>query len=384
MMCPGKRSLVALFLFAALVSISFAQEVTNQDVAQSAATPATQPQTPPTPEPLSTEPADTGAPDNIEAEPDIPIADAKDDRPNPCKDEIELTAWIDKLHSRLYRLTCSSSSWFDGLFGDGRYDDEYRQTHGSVIVGGRWSQYDDFSKTLKFKARVQLPQLNEKFHAFIGRDDRQDFITESQSRLYELPDRFNSTNRNFEDSVFLGLGYSDRMHTRGTFDTDAGVRLSFPMDPYAKARYRFARPFGEVTLMRIRETVFWQKSERWGTTTVMEWDRILSKKYLARWTGSGTYSQNTDGLRWFSNVTLYHLMGNERAFAYEVAANGNTDSDIPLSDYGASVIYRQRIWREWLLMEVRTGLDWPRYRLDEERHSNINVALTFELRYGRQ
>jgi hypothetical protein len=330
------------------------------------------------------ESAMTSEPNLVEPESEIPIADAKDDRPNPCADEIELTAWIDRLHSRLYRLTCSSASWFDGLFGDGRYDDDYRQTHGAIIVGGRWSQYDDFSKTLKFKARVQLPQLNEKFHAFIGRDDRQDFITESQSRLYELPDRFNSTNRSFEDSVFVGLGYSDRMHKGGTFDTDAGVRLSFPMDPYVKARYRFARPFGDAILLRVRETVFWQKSERWGETTVMEWDRILSKKYLARWTSSGTYSQNSDGLRWFSNVTLYHLLGNERAFAYEVAANGNTDSDIPLSDYGASVIYRQRIWREWLLMEVRTGLDWPRYRLDEERRSNINVALTFELRYGKQ
>jgi hypothetical protein len=298
---------------------------------------------------------------------------------DPCESDVELQAWIDRLQSSLHRITCSSAWWFDGLFGNRRYDTEYRSTHGTVYAGGAWSQREQFDSVARFKARFYLPQINERFNAFIGRGEADDIVTESTPELYTLPTQFS---RRDDDSVFLGLGYNERMTRRGSFDADAGVRVRFPLDPYVKGSYRFARPVGENTLFRFRETIFWQKSEEFGTTALVEWDRILAPEYVLRWTTSGTYSEVSEGVRWFSNVRLYHLLSKERAFAYEAATNGSTDAPAPLTNYGVAAIYRQRIWRDWLVLELRTGIDWPRYSPYEKRTSNLNGSMVVEMRYG--
>jgi hypothetical protein len=300
---------------------------------------------------------------------------------NPCDDQADLRAWIDTVHSSLYRFSCSTVSWFDGLFGSRPFDDEYRNTHGMVTLGGKWSQRDSFDKTLRFKARVYFPQISSQFNAFVGRADRVEVINESQTDLFELPTQFSTTG---DESVFMGLGYNEKMKKRGSFDFDAGVRIAEPLDPYARASYRFTRPIGEHDLIRFREMLFWQEREGFGTTALIEWNHVFDSRNLLRWTTSGTFSENSIGMRWYSDAYLYHLVNTDRAFAYQVLATGSTRSEVPLTDYGFAVIYRQRVWRKWLVLEVRSGIDWPRYFLGEERKANPNGALVFEMRFGRE
>jgi len=298
-----------------------------------------------------------------------------------CKPDESGGALIDRVHSGLFKLTCSSVSWFDGLFGDRRYDQEYRGTNGSLTVGSLWSQRNNFDRVLRFRAHVYLPQLSEKFHAFVGRSNREDLVTESQSELYSLPNQFN---RGTDDDVFLGVGYAEPMRKHGSFSADTGVGLQFPLDPYVRGSYRYSRPVGDSNIMRLRESIFWENVEGFGTTGVIDWDHSVNAQSLLRWTNSGTYSENSHGLRWFSVLTLFYSMNYDRAFAYEVAANGRTDLPVPLEDYGAAVIFRQRVWRDYLILELRTGVDWPRQFLEETRRANLNAALAFELRYGRR
>jgi hypothetical protein len=296
-----------------------------------------------------------------------------------CEDEPDSRAVIDRIRSRLFKLTCSSASWFDGLFGDTRYDEEYRSTYGSVTTGALWSERKSWQEVLRFRAKVRLPQMNKRFHAFIGRVDRDDYVSESESEVYGLPEQFN---RNSEQTL-VGIGYIEPLKKRGSFDTSTGIRVTFPLDPYVKGSYRYARPIGERNLLRLRETLFWQNSEEFGITSRMDWDRVVGEQNLIRYTASGTYSQRSWGLRWFSNVTLFHFISDNRALAYEMFAAGNTDHEVSLADYGAFLIYRQRVWRDWLLLELRGGVDWPRDLVVETRRYNLNAGLAFELRFGR-
>ncbi len=314
---------------------------------------------------------------------DVPVSTAETEPPTAklvCTDEASGDAIIDKIRSRLYKLTCSSASWFDGLFGNSRYDEEYRSTYGSLTTGALWSERKSWQEIVRFRAKLALPQMNKRLHAFIGRVDRDDYISEAEPQVYGLPDDFN---RNSSEQTLLGIGYNEPLKKRGSFDTSTGVRITFPLDPYVKGSYRYARPIGERNLIRLRETLFWQHSEEFGVTSRVDWDRVIGEQNLMRYTASGTYSQVSEGLRWFANVTLFHFVSTHRAFAYEAFLNGSTDHVIPLTDYGAFVVYRQLIWRDWLLLELRGGVDWPRDLPIERRRSNLNGGLAFELRFGR-
>lgn len=321
-------------------------------------------------------------PQTVEPEPDDP-------KLSPCfpdgrETEDEETKWIDRLPGRLYAITCSPVSWFDGLFGPNRFENEYQNTHGHVTLGTLWDERGNFQRVTRAKVRVYLPQLSERFNAFVGRLDEDNFVREdqrsSETTALPTPEPFS---RNLDDATLLGLGYNEPLKKNGSFDGDVGVRVRFPLDPYVKGSYRIARPVGEKNLMRLRETVFWQSSEGFGTTTRLDWDRVLADDFFTRWTGSGTFSQNTIGMRWYSTLTLYQMLRHKRALAYEIKSYGSTDNDVPLNNYGFTAIYRRSAWREWLWLELRAGIDWPRDTLDQVRQSNLNAGLIFEVRYSK-
>ena len=316
-------------------------------------------------------------PDDIPmAAPETPPSDAN---AAPCDAKSDGNLLIDRLHTRLFRLTCSSASWFDGLFGNSRYQEEYQDTHGALYAGSTWSQRNDFDKVLRFHARLNLPNMRQRLHAFVGRVDRDEYVTESSNELRALPLAFNNS---IEDSMLLGLGYNEPLRRRGAFDAGVGARLTWPLDPYVKGSYRYARAVSDRDLLRLRETAFWQNTEGFGVTSRIDWDRVISDDYLLRWTGSATFSETALGVRWYSTATLYQLLSRQRALAVEALARGETRRAAPLIDYGASLIYRQTVLRSWLWIEARAGVDWPREFPFEQRRSNLNAALAFELRYG--
>jgi hypothetical protein len=319
---------------------------------------------------------------------------APEREPSPCfptgrDTRSEDEKWIDTVPEKLYTLTCSPVSWFDGLFGNDRYDDEYQNTHGHILLGGLWDERSGFHRVTRAKVRVYAPQISERFNAFIGRIDEDDFFlreeesgstgsSSSQPSTVPTPEAFD---RNIDDSTLLGLGYNEPLKKRGAFDADVGVRVRFPLDPYVRGSYRYAKPLGERDLLRFRETIFWQNTEGFGTTTRLDWDRVLTDNFFTRLSGSGTFSQNTIGMRWYSTFTLYQVLRHKRALAYELKSYGATDNEVPLQNYGATLIYRRSAWRDWLWIEVRTGIDWPRDLMIQERTSNLNAGLTFEIRY---
>jgi hypothetical protein len=296
-----------------------------------------------------------------------------------CEDKPGGPAWLDRMQSGLYRTMCLAAARFDGFFGSARFNDEYQSTNGSLSVGTLWDQRDGFDPALRFRLRMKLPQLSNRFNVFIGRVDPVGHVTEMRDDFDTLPRQFGQQE---DDAVLVGLDYSQPTHGKGYFDFDVGTELSLPLDPYVKARYRIAVPFFERNVLRLRETVFWQQSEQAGFTSRIDLERLLAEQFLVRWTGSGTWSQNTEGVEWLSSVTLFQNLGNGRALAYQVGASGESDAEVPLKDYGFRLIFRHRIFREWLILELRSSLTWPRETLLESRERNIGVGAAVEMQFG--
>jgi len=177
---------------------------------------------------------------------------------------------------------CSSAAWFDGFFGNARFDDEYEASHGSVAVGAAWDERDRGDPSLRFRAHLNLPHLSDNFHAFVGRVDPEEYATEPRDDFDALPRQFA---RKEDDAVLLGPGYGQPGRRGGYFDGGVGTKLRWPLEPYAKGTYRYARPFLDSNWIRLREVIFWEEEEHYGTTTRIDPERLLAADDLARWTG---------------------------------------------------------------------------------------------------
>ena len=166
------------------------------------------------------------------------------------------------------------------------------------------------------------------------------------------------------------------------FDAGAGVRLRIPLDPYVKGGYVYERGNTEAGLLSLRETLFWQNSEHAGVTTRIDLERVLQERLLLRWTASASISEKSQGV--FGYTTFMALLGlpNRRAVALELGADGEAEADVPLHEYGFKAAYRQSVYRNWLVLELRTSLTWPKEDPSQPREPSWGVGVGFEMFFG--
>jgi len=289
--------------------------------------------------------------------------------------------WLDRTHQVIYDSMWRSAEHVDRWFGSVADDAVYEQIYGSITPSLLYTQYDGLRAQLRFNMNIPLPQINDRLHAFIGRFDPNEFITERDEPSGAFPRTYGPPT---EDQTLLGIGYHEAAKPQqgGRFDAGVGIRLALPTDPYIKGSYVFERGVSETGLFSIRETLFWQHSEGFGETTRLDLERIYDVHWLVRYTASATRSQQSEGVRGYSSVMLLHELTNRRAVAVEFGVDGQVQAPVPLHDYGAKLAFRKGILRQWLIMELRGSIDWPKDFTYQHRSASLGVGIGFEMLFG--
>ena len=300
---------------------------------------------------------------------------------DPCASEyLEGRSWIDWLNLRLHRTACETALWFDHLFGDYRLDEELEATHGRALVGVIWDEQYGLEDDLRFRARLHFPRMERRLNAFIGRDDREDLLEDAQRRgATSLPTMFDPT----DDEWLVGLGYRPISGGgSGDLDFDVGMNFDFPIEPFARARYKHRRFLSDTDLVRFRHALFWEREDGWGLSTRIDYEHAFAGGSMMRWRGAGKISDITLGADWFTELSYYHRLGRRRALAHQIGANGETDAPILVENYFVRVIYRQQILREWLFLEIGPGMAWRRDVRGEPRDSVPILRFGVEMLFG--
>jgi len=274
-----------------------------------------------------------------------------------------------------------SAEHVDQWFGSVADDAVYEKIYGSITPSLLYTQYDGLRAKLRFNMNIPLPQINDRLHAFIGRFDPNEFITERDEPSGAFPRTYGPPT---EDQTLLGIGYHEAAKPQqgGRFDAGVGIRLALPTDPYIKGGYVYQRGVSETGLFSIRQTLFWQHSEGFGETTRLDLERIYDVHWLARYAASATRSQQSEGVRGYSSVMLLHELTNRRAVAVEIGVDGQVQAPVPLHDYGAKVAFRRAILRQWLIMEIRGSIDWPKDYTYQHRPASLGLGIGFEMLFG--
>jgi hypothetical protein len=286
--------------------------------------------------------------------------------------------WIDRTHDGVFRGVWRSAMRIDQMFGSEASEAAYLQTSGSIAPALLWDDFDGFQPRIRFQVDVPLPQLNERFHAFVGRVNREEYVTERSPGSGAFARQYGPTE---DDETLFGIRYRDPKDG-GHWDADAGLRVRSPLDPFVKTSYRFMKGSSEATLFSFRETLFWQNSEKFGVTSRIDIEKVLRDVWLFRWTGSGTFSERSEGVKGYTSFTLLRGLPNRRAVAAELFTKGEFDSDVPLGDYGLKVAYRRSILRDWLVLESRVSVTFPKDEPWQVREATLGVGVGLEMFFG--
>ena len=200
------------------------------------------------------------------------------------------------MRAGLERGVCSTARFVDRLFGG----------------VNEYSEYEDESNG---RASLNLPQINDRFNATIGRATRDEYVSDGFGG-------FNPAVSQFTDDEptewFAGVDYRAHRRRDSRFDLGAGVKLGSPLNPYANARYRHYIYAGPSVLMTMRTTAFVENDEGFGVTQAFDIDKVLNHEYLFRLSNSVRMSQKTEGVRWRIRPALYQAIDYKRAMRAEL------------------------------------------------------------------
>ena len=286
--------------------------------------------------------------------------------------------WIDRAHDGVFNAVWRSAMRVDQWFGSTESEAAYLRSSGSLAPALLYDEFDGFQPRVRFQVDVPLPRVNERFHAFIGRVNREEYVTERSPGSGAFARQYGPTE---DDETLFGLRYRDPKEG-GHWDADLGLRVRSPLDPFVKTSYRFMKGSSESTLFSFRETLFWQNSEKFGITSRIDVEKIVRGTWLFRGTLSGTFSERSEGVKGYTSLMMMRGLPNRRAFAAELFTKGEFDADVPLGDYGLKLAYRRSIARDWLVMESRVSVTFPREELFQVREATLGVGIGFEMFFG--
>lgn len=329
------------------------------------------------PEPTSEQPA-TAAPAAAE--------DAEAVQVDPCRAAArsatgEKVSWLDAMQQGIFMSVCASARWFDGFFGDARFDSEAERTWGRLGINTIWDQKDSFDVKTRFRARVELPNFDHRVNAFFGRQNERDFVGGRTEGSRDLPEFFRDTD---DREWLIGLGYNPVGNFVKRVDFSVGVKLRSPLEPFVAGRYRHNWFIGDDRLARLRNTAFWRNQHGFGNTLSLDLEQALGSRFLGRFTNSATYSESTEGIDWKSSATLYQgLPGGLSALSWTAYLDGETDRPVDVERYGLRAIYRQQMLRKWFFGQLIAGVSWPR-DVGEDREMSWELGFGFEVQYGQE
>jgi hypothetical protein len=288
--------------------------------------------------------------------------------------------WLDRTQEGVHEMVWKSAMHLDRWFGSQEPPSAYQGASGSIAPALLWDQFDGFQPKLRFHVELPLPQLNERFNAFVGKVDRDEFVTERTPQSGAFRRQYGELG---EEQTLAGIVYRTPPSQGSRFDAGAGVRVRLPLDPYVKGSYVYERGDSMSGLFSARQTVFWQASERSGFTSRWDLEKLFEENlWLLRWTTSASISERSRGVYGYSAAQALRGLPNRRALAFEVGFDGESDAPVSLHEFGFKAAYRQSVARDWLIMEWRTSLTWPRELREQSRKPSFGVGIGFEMMFG--
>ncbi|MCC5865337.1 MAG: hypothetical protein JJU31_09485 [Wenzhouxiangella sp.] len=290
-----------------------------------------------------------------------------------CRDDADRPeSWLDRSHSYMSQRLCEPAAWFDGFFGDPRsFEETPVGTFVRLRSSLRWDQTEDWSAGLRVRANVLLPNVSERVRLLITRDE------DVSGDFRDGPAADDA-----EDRTRLGLRFIASERVRSQLDFDGTVRVTTSgLNPRLRARYRYVHGLSENTLGRATQSVFWERSEGFGTTSRLDWEWLPDRDRLVRWTGQGTWSESSSGIDWRTSVIDFRQLSPRTAIRSEVGVFGYTSPSFEVEEYFVAFRYRRQFLRNWLFYELQPEHAWPLDPDTGDRRRDWRMTFTLEIQF---
>lgn len=261
----------------------------------------------------------------------------------------------------------------DSFFGNER---NYQETNDSVLqldltrVMGYTGEH---RFVFQGKAKIHLPRAEKSLHLLIESDPDKNTASATSQVQPNQPTAATQAPSSYGAGMRYELKSADE---RWHLGTDGGVKLAgLNSSLFTRVRGSYSIPF-EHWRMKAAETLFWFNSTGAGETTQLDFERPFSDPLLFRATSSSTWLNNRQSFDLRQDFAIFQNVDERTAMLYQASAVGTSSADMQafVTDYVLLMLYRHRLHREWMYLEISPQLHFPK-----ERNFTANGMLSIRL-----
>lgn len=297
----------------------------------------------------------TSVPDNVS-----PLIKPPQDNTAPVTDNASpIMRTIDEKHAGIERSILDRVIRFDNFFGNIKTE---TIRHPDYLIRWQNSLRVEEGSHFKYRTNVRagftLPKISQRLRLVITGENEAE---PSAAKLPEDPGN-PGFDRTLPNTRLVNTELRYEMYRVPSFDVffGAGVRVKYPLESFARTRAQYTHKLGDVTLLRVGETLFWKNTEKFGETTEVELARQLNPKTLLRWSNAGTWAQESQGLEWGTELSLLRELSPKSAVTLSGGLFGVTRPAAVVQTYRILTRYRRNFLRTWLFYELEPEISWPR------------------------
>lgn len=289
--------------------------------------------------------------------------------------------FVDELRSQSHTRLCNTAGWLDGLFGD-KYRFNGEDFRGKISLGFRQDEFDGFEPRLRVRIKTDLPNVSQRFSAFLGRVEEDSYISNTEvdkDRLNNVGLR--STNDDESEWLF-GLGYRNPNKDSNGFDYSIGAKLSSGLSPYAKVAHRYLFKSGNKHYWRTTQTGFWRRQEGFGVSSRLDYTYILGDRDIMEWDTNVKYTREAKQWEWISSTVWHHEFTRTTGISSRMYVRGEEENPVSVPEYGITFTYVRPFLRDWMTIETGVNFRWEKEK-EEDRYENaIRLGVQIEMQLG--
>ena len=274
---------------------------------------------------------------------------------------------IDEKHEQTSEYLISAATWFDSFFGDERYSAEENRTTARLQLTTGMDRHESFEFKTRVRWRLHVPGIDKRLNLLISANDDEDFdVDKAAGNLNSRDDDSNLT-----ASLQRFLVQTKSMN----ISTTAGLSYNYV---YAGLRYRGKFDYGSWQ-GRLVSRFRYYTDDGWETRNQYDIERQVSDTLLFRTTFEASWEEKKNGVPHRVIFSLFHVIGLDKALNYEIGNYFNTRPNYEMTDIVFRLRYRQRFYRDWLVLEASPLISFPQ---EYDREFNPGIIFKLEAEFG--
>jgi hypothetical protein len=281
-------------------------------------------------------------------------------------------AQLDKLQKKGSAIVLSAAEWIDSFFDDPRYLAEENRTRARLKIGVGYSELYELETYGAIDLRVNLPRLEERANVFLRLNDDSDFDADSSPI-----GNTEGGDKNDSEKLTAGVQYFLAMGEQYNLSTEVGASLEYL---FAGLRYRHLHSLSDDGWSgRFTNRLRYYTDDGWENKSSYDIEKFFGERFLSRTIFTAVLSEAEEGIPFSAVTRLYQVFNIDSAIAYDIGGYFNTEPEMELTDFQIKLRYRQRFFRDWLVLEVAPLITFP---AEYDHQFNPGILTRFEIDLG--